>query len=356
MRIAMFGATGYGGTEAMRLLCGRTDVDVVWLGSDRLAGRNVTEALPQFARTAMGALRFSPQEEACALPDVDMALLALPHGEARVLVPQLLQQGIRVIDFSGDFRLPDDVYASWYGSELVQYEGPSAVYGLPEVYREAIAGAQLVANPGCYATCAELALLPLIESGAVLTNRLMIDAKSGVSGAGKKPSSGTHFVEVQESVRAYKVGAHQHTPEIERVLAEAVRRRRPDAMDGSGEAPVQVLLTTQLLPVKRGIYVTAYAQLKDEMSEETLQGLYEQRYGEEPFVRINPYGIPAEMRHVIGTNLCEISVHLDHRTQTALIVATIDNLGKGAAGQAIQNLNVMVGVAETLGLSTMPWM
>lgn len=359
MRIAMFGATGYGGTEAMRLLCERTDVEVAWLGSDRLAGCPVAEALPQFAGTAMGELRFSPQQEARELSQVDVALLALPHGEARMLVPTLLQQGIRVIDFSGDFRLPDDVYAAWYGSELGAYDGPSPVYGLPEVYREAIVGAQLVANPGCYATCAELALLPLVESGLALTNRLMIDAKSGVSGAGKKPSSGTHFVEVQESVRAYKVGAHQHTPEIEQVLAATVRRRRPcanDEMDAIADAPVQVLLTTQLLPVKRGIYLTAYVPLKEEMSAETLQSLYEERYREEPFVRINPYGAPAEMRHVIGTNLCEISVHLDRRTQTALIVATIDNLGKGAAGQAIQNLNVMFGRSETLGLSMLPWM
>jgi len=360
MRIALIGATGYGGTEAMRLLHGRTDVELAWLGSDRLSGTAVSTALPQFRGSRFSDLPFSPLSEMNELTGLDAVLLALPHGEARKLAPQLLAQGLRVIDFSGDFRLPEVVYQAWYGQKSDAIADRSvhdevaahAVYGLPELYREQIATARLVANPGCYATCAELALLPLIEQDLVDGTRLLIDAKSGVSGAGKAPSQSTHFVEVQESMRAYKVGAHQHTPEIEQVLTDARRRRRTV----NRQEDVRVLLTTQLLPIKRGIYVTAYAPLTASLSAVELHARFVERYLDEPFVQVLPLGQAPEIRHVVGTNKCQIGVHLDERTQTALIMAVIDNLGKGAAGQALQNLNRMFGCPETLGLTELPWM
>lgn len=354
MRIAIMGATGYGGTEAMRLLRGRTDVELVWVGSDRLAGETIAAELPQFAGTAIGALRFSPLSDATEMSDVDLMLLALPHGEARVLAPSLLEKGMRVIDFSGDFRLSDEEYTQWYGKTVDNSASVQAVYGLPELYRQEIKEARLVANPGCYATCAELALLPLVETGACDGARLLIDAKSGVSGAGKAPSQGTHFVEVQESMRAYKVGAHQHTPEIEQVLTDG-RRRRRDQHDMGDGAMVRVLLTTQLLPIKRGIYLTAYAPLTVSMTAGELHELYAHRYAAEPFVQVLPPGQVPEIRYTTGTNRCQIGVHVDERTGTALVMATIDNLGKGAAGQALQNANIMMGLAETTGLEAEPW-
>lgn len=353
MRIALMGATGYGGTEAMRLLRGRPDLALAWVGSDRLAGQTVAEVLPQFMGSTIGALRFSPLKEVTEMQDIDLMLLALPHGEARVVAPKLIAQGIRVIDFSGDYRLPQELYATWYGAPAQQVDGvEGAVYGLPELYREEIKTARLVANPGCYATCAALALLPLVEAGVVDCGRLVVDAKSGVSGAGKTPSQGTHFVEVQESLRAYKVGAHQHTPEIEQTLT--LGRRRRDL--GAADEPVKVLLTTQLLPIRRGIYVTAYAPLLEALTTRDLHALYEERYREEPFVQVLPPGQVPEIRHTTGTNLCQIAVHADERTGLALVLATIDNLGKGAAGQAIQNLNIMLGLAETEGLSDGPFL
>lgn len=347
MRIAVFGATGYGGMEALRFLASHATAEVAWIGSDSHAGRRVGELLPAFARLPVGELRFSPLSSAVDLPDVDAALLAMPHGEANKFVPSLLAQGVRVVDFSGDFRLPAEEYESWYGRPGI-VDRLGAVYGLPEVFREDIQSARLVANPGCHATVAELALLPLIENDLAADSNIYIDSKSGVSGAGRSPKQETHFVETAGSVRAYRVGNHQHTPEIEQTLREARRRRgRP------GDAGVTVLLGTQVLPMKRGIYVSACVPLNPEVSSaEALQEVYETRYAEEPFVRVLPAGQPPETRYVSGTNECHIGVHYDPRTRLALVFAAIDNLGKGAAGQALQNLNLMLGLKETEGLAT----
>ncbi len=349
MRIGIWGATGYGGAEALRMLCSRRDVEIAWVGSDSQAGRRVEEALPQFRNTAAGRLPFSPLRQA-EVAGIDAALLALPHGQALSLAPHLVAHGVRVVDFSGDFRLPGEVYEQWYGRahsaapDLVQ-----AVYGLPEVNREEIRGADLVANPGCHATCATLALLPLVEGGLIETSRIVVDAKSGVSGAGKAPQQGTHFVEVDESMRAYRVGAHQHTPEIEQTLEQAARRA------GAAGAAPRILLTAQLLPLRRGIYVTAYAPLVHRATTEDLHGAFSERYATEPFVTVLDVGQTPELRHVAGTNQCHIGVHADGRTGMALVTAAIDNLGKGAAGQAIQNLNLMFGLDESAGLDGLPW-
>lgn len=349
MRIGIWGATGYGGAEALRMLCSRADVEIVWVGSDSQAGRSVEEVLPQFRKTDAGRLVFSPFD-AAETPEVDAALLALPHGRAMAVAPDLLLRGVRVVDFSGDFRLPAPVYEKWYGRAHSAGPGqPQAVYGLPELNREAIRTADLVANPGCHATCATLALLPLVEGGLIDTSRIVADAKSGVSGAGKTPQQGTHFVEVEESLRAYRVGAHQHTPEIEQTLAQAERRA------GVAGAGPRVLLTTQLLPVRRGIYVTAYAPLRRQTTTEDLYSVFAERYAAEPFVTVLGVGQTPELRHVVGTNACQIGVHADERTGLALVAAAIDNLGKGAAGQAIQNLNLMFGLDETAGLNSLPW-
>lgn len=365
MRIAIWGATGYGGAEAIRILAARTDIEVAWLGSDSRAGQELQHVLPQFRGTRVGRIPLSPTEDA-DLRGLDAALLAMPHGAARELAPKLLAQGLRVVDFSGDFRLPSDVYGAWYSRAAAPLaEDALAVYGLPELFREDIRSASLVANPGCYATCAALALLPLVERGLADTGRLLVDAKSGVSGAGKTPQPSTHFVEAVENLAAYKVGTHQHTPEIEQTLL-AARRRRLGRLDGTGPdgvadgssaggGGVRVLMTTQLLPVKRGIYVTAYANLTEALDTARLHGIYAERYDSEPFVSLLPPGQAPELRHVTGTNMCRVGVYADARTGTALVMAAIDNLGKGAAGQAIHNLNLMSGCEETAGLTDLPW-
>ncbi len=349
MRVGIWGATGYGGAEALRMLHFRADVEIVWVGSDSRAGRTVEEVLPQFRGTEPGGLRFSSLD-GDGTPEVDAALLALPHGQAMALAPELLAHGVRIVDFSGDFRLPAAEYEKWYGREHHVAPGqPQAVYGLPELNRSAIRTADLVANPGCHATCATLALLPLVENGLIDTSRIVVDAKSGVSGAGKTPQQGTHFVEVMESLRPYRVGAHQHTPEIEQTLARAEQRA------GIAETAPRVLLTTQLLPVRRGIYVTAYAPLRESATTDDLRSAFAERYAAEPFVTVLDAGQVPELRHVTGTNACQIGVYADARTGMALVASAIDNLGKGAAGQAIQNLNLMFGLEETAGLISLPW-
>ena len=350
MRIAVYGATGYGGIETLKLLVNRPDIDVVWIGSDRQQGKSLAEVIPLFRDTRLASLQFYAQDR--ALPDVDYALLATPHGFARQVVPTLLSHQVKVIDFSGDYRLPNDLYETWYGKTATSDDTvPDAVYGLPELNRQAIRNAALIANPGCYATTASLALIPAIEAGLIDDRQLVIDAKSGVSGAGRSPQLTTHFVEVDESYKAYKVGAHQHTPEIEQTLAQAKRRRGGEDL----LAPLRVLMTTQLLPIKRGIYVTAYGYLQQPVTTEQVYAIYQTRYANEPFVKVLPPGEVPEIRQVAGTNQCHISVYVDDRTHMLLVMATLDNLIKGAAGQALQNLNLMAGVKETAGLEGMAW-
>ncbi len=353
MRIAVFGATGYGGIETLKLLVHRKDVEVVWIGSDKQEGKKLVDVIPMFRNTRYASLGFSSQQG--ELPDVDFALLATPHGFARSIVPNLLEHRVRVIDFSGDYRLPDKVYEKWYNKAVTSDSNNSnAVYGLPELNREVIKEANLIANPGCYATTANLALMPAVEMDLVDVEHLVVDAKSGVSGAGRNPQLTTHFVEVSESYKAYKVGAHQHTPEIEQTLQEARRRRRWGESVEQHEQ-VRILMTTQLLPIKRGIYVTAYGQLKKSMSASEVFEIYQERYANEPFVTVLPLGEVPEIRQISGTNQCHLSVHVDDRTETLLVMATLDNLLKGAAGQAIQNLNLMSGTEEATGLSGMAW-
>ena len=356
MRVAILGATGYSGTEAMRLLAARSDMEIVWVGSRSQAGQKVKNVLPQLRHSPAAELVFQASFDPQDFPaGIDAVLLGLPHGEALRIVPKLLEKNMRVIDFSGDFRLPATLYETWYKKPWDTAIAVSPVYGLPELYRTQIRDARLIANPGCYATAAELALLPLIEADAVDTKRLMVDAKSGVSGAGKNPQQTTHFVEVTESLRAYKVGAHQHTPEIEQVLHDARRRSQTQKLAATTDEAPAILMTTQLLPIRRGIYITAYAPLKNAASMQEIHELFAKRYASEPFVDVLPFGQIPEIRYVTGTNLCQIGIYVDPRTKTVLVMSAIDNLVKGAAGQAIQNLNIMFGLEETTGLPMEPW-
>ncbi|MEA2146767.1 MAG: N-acetyl-gamma-glutamyl-phosphate reductase [Solirubrobacteraceae bacterium] len=266
---------------------------------------------------------------------VDAAIVAYPHGAAAELVADLRQRDVRVIDLSADFRLRDaTVYGEWYREHPVPDLIEAAVYGLPELYREQIAGADLVANPGCYPTATLLALAPLAREG--LIEDVVIDAKSGVSGAGRAPSSETHFVSADENVAAYKVPRHRHTPEIEQELAAL----------GS---EVTITFTPHLLPLDQGELVSCYVSPSRRISEAQLRELYREAYAQEPFVELAAQ--PPGVRAVRETNLCRISVHVDDRTGRVIAFGAIDNLWKGAASQAVQNLNVMFGRPEGEGIA-----
>jgi len=273
----------------------------------------------------------------------DVVFCALPHGASQEVVPVLLKQGRMVIDLSADFRLKDAaVYKAWYGEHKATGLLKDAVYGLPELFRSKIKGARFVANPGCYPTGAALALAPLAKAGFIEQGSVIIDSKSGVSGAGRGAAVEYLFAEVSGGFKAYKVGSHRHTPEIEQTLSEVAG------------AAMSVTFTPHLLPVSRGILTTAYAGTKDACASEELHKLYDGFYAKEPFVRVLPLGKFPDISHVRGSNFCDIGVWCDEKKKRAVIVSAIDNLVKGASGQAVQNMNIMAGFAEDAALRTPP--
>ena len=318
-RIAVLGAAGYAGAVAARLLHRHPRFELAHVTARSDAGARLDAIHPR-TRVPLVLEAYDPDRHA----DVDAAVVAYPHGASAPVVAQLRERGVRVVDLSADFRLHDrPTYEAWYGEHGAPGLLGDAVYGLPELHRDAIAGAELVANPGCYPTAAILALAPLARVG--LLEDVVIDAKSGVSGAGREPSHGKHFVTVDETVTPYKVGAHRHTPEIEQELGG-----------------VPVTFTPHLVPVAHGELVSCY--VKDVDAD--VSALYEEAYGDEPWVEV--VDGPPGMQEVRETNFCRISIH---RTPHRLIVfATIDNLWKGTSSQAIQNLNLMFEVDESAGL------
>jgi N-acetyl-gamma-glutamyl-phosphate reductase len=272
--------------------------------------------------------------------DSDITFVSLPSGKAMHLVLPLLEQGSKVIDIAADFRLRDaSLYPIWYKFDHVApaYLG-EAVYGLPELHRDAIARTRLLANPGCYPAASLLALLPLIQAAKVQTWGIVIDAKSGISGAGRGGGSGFGYAEVNENLRAYSVVGHNHTAEIEQELA------------GIAGQAVRVVFTPHLVPMTRGILATIYAPLREALEEREALDIYEETYSQAPFVRVLRDALP-ETKATLGSNFCDVTVKIDGRNQTAIAIAAIDNLGRGAAGQAIQNMNLMFGLPETMGLA-----
>lgn len=332
---AIIGASGYSGGELLRLLAGRTEVSVVSVTAQEFAGRTVGEVHPDLAEVL--DLRFEPYASRDREP-VDIAFLALPSGQAMQIVPQVRRWAGRIIDLSGDFRLRSaDVYARYYGHiHAVPELLAEAVYGLPELSRDAIRHARLIANPGCYPTATILALAPVLREGLIDPQSVVVNALSGVSGAGRSKSFELSFSEVNENVRAYKVGTHQHTPEIESVL------------EGVAGRPVRVSFVPHLLPMTRGIHATILADLATDLPESDLLDLYRTFYSTSPFVRIRQ-GLP-QLHSVTKTNFCDIGLVVDGRTGRLIILSVIDNLLKGAAGQAVQNMNLLCGFPETRGL------
>jgi N-acetyl-gamma-glutamyl-phosphate reductase len=326
--VSIFGAAGYAGALSARLIHRHPEFELAAVTGRSDVGPRLDKLYPHH-RVPLVLEELDLDRHA----DVDAAIVAYPHGSAAPLVAELRQRGVRVVDLSADFRLRDPaIYAEWYREHPAPELINEAVYGLPERYREQIAGADLVANPGCYPTATLLALAPLARAG--LISDIVIDAKSGVSGAGRGANDKTHFVTVDENVNAYGVPRHRHTPEIEQELAVL-------------GAPLRVTFTPHLLPLDQGELVSCYVTPRDADSRD-LRELYEDAYRNEPFVELAAG--PPGVRAVRETNICRISVHSDSRTGKVLVFGAIDNLWKGAASQAVQNLNLMFGLDEGEGI------
>ncbi|KPK40452.1 MAG: N-acetyl-gamma-glutamyl-phosphate reductase [Gammaproteobacteria bacterium SG8_47] len=338
IRAGVVGGTGYTGVELLRLLARHPEVQLTAITSRSEAGTAVADMFPNLRRHV--EISFS-EPSVDNLSSCDVVFFATPNGTAMRMAPELLDAGIKLIDLAADFRLKDAAeWEKWYGEphacpHLLEH----AVYGLPEVNREAIRAARLVANPGCYPTAVQLGFLPLIEAGLVDPQRLVADAKSGVSGAGRGAKVGTLFAEVSDSFKAYAVPGHRHLPEIRQGLAAAAGRA------------IGLTFVPHLTPMLRGIHATLYATLHEPQATE-LQRLYERRYAREPFVDVLPPGSHPETRSVRGVNVCRLAVHRPQGGDTVVVLSVIDNLVKGAAGQAVHNMNLMFGLVETAGLDS----
>ncbi|NDY42013.1 N-acetyl-gamma-glutamyl-phosphate reductase [Dissulfurirhabdus thermomarina] len=338
LKVAIVGGSGYTGLELLRLLARHPEVRVTAITSRRYEGREVTEVFPSLQ--PYRGLAFTAPEPAALAGQAEFFFTAVPHQAAMKVVPGLLAAGGRVVDLSADFRLRDrQTYEAWYQAHEAPELLDEAVYGLPEVYGPRIAAARLVANPGCYPTSALLPLVPLLREGLVAPEGLVIDSKSGASGAGRGASLATAFCEVNEAFRAYKVGEHRHTPEIEQELSAAAGR------------PVVVNFTPHLVPVSRGIFTTIYADLaRPGTGTAEILACLEAFHRPHPFVTVLPEGTLPNVLHVRGGNACHIGARVDPRTGRVILLSVIDNLVKGAAGQAIQNLNLMAGLDPASGL------
>ncbi|MDE0689415.1 MAG: N-acetyl-gamma-glutamyl-phosphate reductase [Candidatus Poribacteria bacterium] len=339
MRLGIVGASGYSGSELLRFLVNHPGkLEIALCTSETYAGQCIDSVLPNlrgFLSSKFEALDIDSLKDR-----VDVVVLAVPHKVAMSFVPQILAQGLRIVDFSADYRLEDaETYEAWYHVDHTSTSLMSkSVYGLPERYRDCIRSAQLVANPGCYPTSAILAAMPFLKHGIVALDSIIVDSKSGISGAGPKPSENTHYANRESNFIAYNIGVHRHTPEIEQELSAVASE------------PVRVTFTPHLVPMTRGILSTVYMQLTEEISTEEAVAIYTNFYKNEPFVRVLPAGTYPQTKAVLGSNYCDVGLEVDARTRRIVAMAAIDNLGKGAAGAVVQNLNLMFGFKETDGL------
>ncbi len=338
IKAGVIGATGYAGQQLTGLLVNHPQAEVAFVSSNSYAGQKFSDVYPQFYRVLDQTL-LSTEEAMQAMDGVDVVFTALPNGLVFDIAQKAMEKNVKLIDFSADFRLDDaQVYEKWYKTEhTAKHLIRQQVYGLPELWRDRIKGARLIANPGCYTTASILAVSALLrEEGLIDPDRIIIDAKSGITGSGRKKDISLLYAEAGESVKAYGIANHRHTPEIEQELSKVAGRE------------ICLQFTPHLMPMKRGILATIYVDLQKDVTEKDLYQVYEKYYGAEPFVRIRR-GM-CETRFVVGTNFCDISVRVDPRTHRAVITSCIDNMMKGAAGQALQNMNIICGLKETAGL------
>ena len=341
IKAGVVGATGYAGAELVRLLTGHPQAELAAISSVSFTGQALSDIYPAYYHIC--DLVCGTQEEVVEKSDVVFA--ALPHGLSQELAKTCYDAGKVFIDLGADFRLEnEDDYKEWYGGTYLYKElHEQAVYALPELFREQIRGKKIIANPGCYTTAVPLALAPALRKGYIPAEGIIADCKSGVTGAGRKLTQNTHYPELNEGFSAYKVAAHRHTPEMEQSLSHV-----------AGGAPVKLTFVPHLLPVNRGILATCYAKLQKEASLQEIRQAYEEQYGDEPFIRLLPEGRVADIKNVRYSNYCDISLHMDPRTNTFIAISAIDNMVKGAAGQAIQNMNLAFGLDETCGLMLTP--
>jgi len=341
LKVAICGGSGYTGIELLRILSGHPQVKITAVTSEKSAGKKVTDLFPHLQKYRN--LTYQPLNKTGLLHEADLFFLALPHGASQEAVHFFFENKKQVIDLSADYRLADPrVYQEWYGlSHQYLATLKKAVFGLPEIYRSRIKKAKLIANPGCYPTSAILGLLPALKNNLIDASNIIIDSKSGTSGAGRKSDLAVSFCEVNEGFKAYGIGTHRHTPEIEQELSRAAGKK------------IRVNFTPHLLPVDRGILTTAYAPLSKRTDTATVLNIYKKLYRNEPFVCVLDEGIFPNMKNVRGTNFCHIGIKVVPRTNTLIIVSVIDNLVKGASGQAVHNMNIMMGFDETSGLDSL---
>lgn len=342
IKAGIIGSTGYAGAELVRLLLNHKETEIVWYGSRSYVEQPYSDLYGSYFRLVDARCLDDNMEELAGQADV--IFTATPQGFCASKISEGLLARTKVIDLSADFRIRDAArYEEWYG---IHHPTPEflgeAVYGLPELYRDRIREARLIANPGCFPTCSLLAILPLMKSGLIDRQSVIIDAKSGTTGAGRGAKVQNLYCEVNETVKAYGVTNHRHTPEIEDYLGEAA----------GGKVTVQ--FTPHLIPMNRGILVTAYASLKEKADEAGIRALYEEAYRDEPFVRVLPGGKVPETRWVRGSNYADVGIRVDERTGRVIMMGAIDNIVKGAAGQAVQNMNLLFGLDEREGLMLAP--
>ncbi len=342
IRAGIIGATGYAGAELVRILAGHPDVELTAITSRQYAGNAFGKVFPAMAGVVDLVCEQLDMDDLCSRTDV--VFLALPHKIPMSLVPEIIRQGKRVIDLSADFRFSDiGLYEQHYQPHTAPEVNTKAVYGLCEIYREKIRKARIIGNPGCYPTSILLPLIPLLKEGLIDPKTIISDSKSGVSGAGRSVSLTTHFCEVNNSFRAYKIAVHRHNPEINEVLSRE-----------AGSA-VSITFVPHLVPMTRGMLTTTYASLAIDATEADIRNCIADYYATRPFVRIRPDEDPPNTAHVRGTNFCDIGVRIDGQNKRLILVSAIDNLVKGAAGQAVQNMNIMYDLDEVTGLNTVPW-
>ena len=341
IKVGVVGATGYAGAELVRLINAHPNAEIAAVSSVSFEGKKLSDVYPAY----LGINDMICGNADAVVEKSDVIFAALPHGLSQELGAKCIERGKAFIDLGADFRLEsEDEYHEWYGGEFVDKElHKQAVYGLPEFFRDKIKTTKLIANPGCYTTCVPLALAPAVVNGLIETDGIIADCKSGVTGAGRGLSQGTHYPDLNEGMHPYKVASHRHTPEIEQTLRKL-----------SGKDSVKITFVPHLLPVNRGILATCYARLKEGVTKEQIRAAYEEYYKDEPFVRLLADGMAADIHNIKYSNYCDVSVFVDTRTGTFIAASAIDNMVKGAAGQAIQNMNIIFGLDETTGLTMTP--
>lgn len=348
IQTGILGASGYAGAELARILLSHPEPKRLHLSSVSFEGQNLDAVYPSFRAPGDRAAtaRELVLEKADSVIDAsDVLFSCLPHGHAEAAAERCLAKGGLFIDISADFRFGDDeaTYTAWYGKSYAQPAlHAAAVYGLPELNREAIKKARIIGNPGCYPTSAEIGLFPALKAGIADPESIVIDSASGLTGAGREPAQSSHYVDCADTISPYKVGAHRHQPEIDRYLTIMAGR------------PISSVFTPHLAPMNRGIVSTIYFRFEKIMDAKAFHALYASFYADEPFVRVLPPGTTASSRNVKYSNFCDISVHISSNGKTGIIVSTIDNMVKGAAGQAVQNMNLALGLDETAGLTMVP--